>query len=295
VQNLVRKRKKADFLMLYGASALPKLYQRSPAWHFAAAFIVVGILHGLALHAMWMPAEPVSEPSLPLRMVARTLQIPAPARPPAAPLERAATPPPAPIAPVEIAPAEIKAAPVKAAPVKAAPVKIAPAPRVTPLVPPKPVSKPEKPVVKPAVKPVVPPKAIPTKMPTRVESRDQKPPVSVTPSADPATAPLPREVKKAEPPVVEVAAQYGAAYLQNPAPDYPILSRRRREQGTVQLQVWVTTGGRAEKVEVVKSSGFERLDAAALATVKQWRFIPARRGEVAVASSVFVPIVFALN
>lgn len=269
--------------MLYGASALPKRYQRSPAWHFAAAFIVVGIMHGLALHALWMPAEPVSEPSFPLRMVARTLQLPAPARPPAASPERVATPPPAPIAPVEIAPIE------------APPVEMTPAPRVTPVVPPKPVFKPEKPVVKPAVKPVVPPKAIPTKMPTRVESRDQKTPVSVTPSTDPATAPLPREVKKVEPPVVEVAAQYGAAYLQNPAPAYPMLSRRRREQGTVQLQVWVTIGGRAEKVEVVKSSGFERLDAAALATVKQWRFIPARRGEVAVASSVFVPIVFALN
>lgn len=272
--------------MLYGASALPKRYQRSPAWHFAAAFIVVAIMHGLALYALWKPAEPVSESSFPLRMVARTLQLPA--RPPAASPERVATPPPAPIAPVENAPIEI-------APIEAPPVEMTPAPRVTPVVPPKPVSKPEKPVVKPAVKPVVPPKAIPTKMPTRVESRDQKAPVSVTPSTDPATAPLPREVQKAEPPVVEVAAQYGAAYLQNPAPAYPMLSRRRREQGTVQLQVWVTTGGRAEKVEVVKSSGFERLDAAALATVKQWRFIPARRGEVAVASSVFVPIVFVLN
>lgn len=265
--------------MSYGATAMPQMYRPSPVWHYAAAFIVVCIMHGVALHALWTSTEPEREPLIPLRMLARTLQLPAPVPLPAAPLARPAVPPPLPARPVE------------------------PPPKPAPVVVPKPAPKPEQPVVKPLAKPIIrpiekpiaPPKASPTKMPTPVENRVQKPPVSDTPAAVPAPAMSPRESKVVAPPVVEVAAQYGAAYLQNPAPDYPMLSRRRREQGTVQLQVWVTSGGRAEKVEVVKSSGFERLDAVALATVKQWRFVPARRGEVPVASSVRVPIVFALN
>jgi periplasmic protein TonB len=46
---------------------------------------------------------------------------------------------------------------------------------------------------------------------------------------------------------------------------------------------------------VEKSSGHEMLDDCAVEAVRKWKFIPARRGETAVASSVLVPISFSLN
>lgn len=92
-----------------------------------------------------------------------------------------------------------------------------------------------------------------------------------------------------------IAVRYDADYLNNPAPLYPILSRRRGEQGKVLLLVQVSAQGLAERVEINQSSGHLRLDSAALEAVKRWRFVPARRGDEAVAASVVVPIVFRLG
>jgi protein TonB len=93
----------------------------------------------------------------------------------------------------------------------------------------------------------------------------------------------------------QTAPQYSAAYLNNPRPDYPIMSRRLGEEGKVVLSVFVGTNGRPEKVELKSSSGFDRLDQAARDAVSQWQFIPARRGDEPVAAWVFVPVPFRLN
>lgn len=90
-------------------------------------------------------------------------------------------------------------------------------------------------------------------------------------------------------------ALFDAAYLNNPAPVYPALSRRLGEQGTVLLDVYVDENGKAQNVAVKKSSGFEMLDNAALETVKKWRFSAAKQGEKLVASSVQVPVKFVLE
>jgi protein TonB len=57
----------------------------------------------------------------------------------------------------------------------------------------------------------------------------------------------------------------------------------------------VREDGRCGEVEVRQSSGYDLLDASALQTVKNWRFVPASRGGVAVDSWVEVPIVFRLR
>jgi protein TonB len=88
---------------------------------------------------------------------------------------------------------------------------------------------------------------------------------------------------------------FNAAYLNNPAPDYPPISRRLGEQGLVLLQVQVTADGAAGSVELQTGSGSTRLDQAALEAVKKWRFIPAKRGEQLVSASVVVPIRFSLE
>ncbi len=58
----------------------------------------------------------------------------------------------------------------------------------------------------------------------------------------------------------------------------------------------VGADGSAERVEIVRSSGFDALDRAALETVRtRWRFVAARRAGVRVSSWVVVPIRFALQ
>ena len=84
-------------------------------------------------------------------------------------------------------------------------------------------------------------------------------------------------------------------YLRNPPPKYPAESRKLREQGVVLLKVSVTSEGRAGDVQLQRSSGFARLDQAALNAVRHWEFSPARVGLTAVASAVEVPVRFGLN
>jgi protein TonB len=61
------------------------------------------------------------------------------------------------------------------------------------------------------------------------------------------------------------------------------------------LRVLVNAKGTPDKVELKSSSGSNRLDDAALETVKHWRFIPARQGDQPVAAWVLIPITFSLK
>lgn len=67
------------------------------------------------------------------------------------------------------------------------------------------------------------------------------------------------------------------------------------EQGRVVLRVLVSSDGHAERVELRTSSGSPRLDDVALATVRRWKFVPARQGDQAVPAWVLVPISFTLH
>lgn len=124
------------------------------------------------------------------------------------------------------------------------------------------------------------------------------PPADSTPDGRPhesaareAAAPSPRPT----PPTPGSPPRFDADYLSNPAPDYPAASRQLREQGSVQLRVFVTADGRAGEVRVHQGSGFERLDQAAIDAVRRWRFVPARQGDGPVAAWVIVPINFTLR
>jgi protein TonB len=128
---------------------------------------------------------------------------------------------------------------------------------------------------------------------------DAAPVPAPEPKAVEAPAVLPAPAALAAAPVASAVAvippRFDAAYLDNPVPAYPSLSRRMREQGRVVLRVLVTPAGSPERVELRASSGSVRLDGAALDTVKRWRFVPARQGADAVAAWVLVPISFALE
>lgn len=103
------------------------------------------------------------------------------------------------------------------------------------------------------------------------------------------------EPAPAAPAPAQTAPRFDADYLSNPAPAYPPISRRMREEGLVLLRVRVTPAGDTAQVLIERSSGWPRLDEAAIGAVSRWRFVPARRGAAAVEGWVIVPVEFSLR
>ena len=155
--------------------------------------------------------------------------------------------------------------------------------------------------------PQTPPRPKPQKKPSPPQEKPQ-PILETTTASTPAADNAPRvaaEAAKSAP--AQAAAGHGtmdsawsqarfdADYLHNPPPPYPPLSRRTGEEGKVILRVHVSAAGAAEHVEIRTSSGSARLDESAQRTVRQWKFVPAKRGGVPVESWVLVPIHFRLE
>lgn len=174
-----------------------------------------------------------------------------------------------------------------------------PEPEIVPIIePPEP-----KPVVenKPKPKKVV-EKILPIEKPVErlVEATTEPPKVEeiTKPEAAPILAAEPAKAPPKAEPVVEEKIElprFGVAYLNNPTPDYPALSVRKGEEGRVLMRVLVSADGAAEDVKIEKSSGFDRLDNAAVAAVKKWRFIPAKKNNQPMSAYVRVPMPFILE
>ena len=103
------------------------------------------------------------------------------------------------------------------------------------------------------------------------------------------------QVKAATASAEVVQPRFDADYLNNPKPGYPMMSKRLGEEGQVLLRVLVSSQGSAEQVQLVRSSGFSRLDEAAAEAVARWRFVPAKVGSVATTAWVQVPVSFQLR
>ena len=114
-------------------------------------------------------------------------------------------------------------------------------------------------------------------------------PVAATVAAGPLSVPSPQG-----PPAVQLPSS-DADYLQNPPPPYPAISRRLNEQGKTTVRVLIGADGQPQRAETAKSSGFTRLDEAAVTTVMRWRFVPGKRGGVAEAMWFNVPINWVLE
>lgn len=162
------------------------------------------------------------------------------------------------------------------------------------LPPPKLVSKPVRPSqprVKARPTPMAEPKLADLPAPPPEPRMIEPPPVSAEPAP-------PVESQPAAPPVADLPvtpAMFDADYLHNPEPQYPRAAKRLGVQGTVVIRVTVTAKGTAEKLVIVSSSGSPLLDDAALAAVQRWTFVPAHRGNEAIAAMVDVPIRFTLQ
>jgi periplasmic protein TonB len=185
--------------------------------------------------------------------------------------------------------------PARSALAAAAPIMVSllTAPRAEPkpeppveIPPPKP-----KPVVKPK-----PPEPVVIAAPTPAPAVMSAPPLPPEPPAPQVEAPPPPPAPVAAAPAEPVTPPiFNADYLDNPKPVYPLASRRSGQQGRVILRVLVGVNGTAEEVEIRHSCGHVRLDEAARDTVRNWRFVPAKRGSQPVAAWVLIPISFGLD
>jgi len=116
---------------------------------------------------------------------------------------------------------------------------------------------------------------------------------SPQPDAESKRAPAPpREVPERD---TRRGVDTGVQIRDLPAPEYPRLSRRLGEEGTVLLSVEVLASGKAGRVEVLEASRYPRLNEAAIAAARRARFRPATRGGRAVAGNVRLPFRFVLE
>ena len=82
----------------------------------------------------------------------------------------------------------------------------------------------------------------------------------------------------------------------NSRPDYPPTSRRLGEEGSLILTLYVKEDGKVGEAKVQESSGFPKLDEAAVReAVRRWRFIPATLEGKAVAAWHQVKVTFRLT
>ena len=95
------------------------------------------------------------------------------------------------------------------------------------------------------------------------------------------------QVQMAAPPMVEEIE-----YVRAPTPRYPPESQRSRERGTVLLRVLVDALGRPAQIQVERSSGYSRLDAAARMAVEKALFRPHEVNGIAQPAQVLIPIEF---
>lgn len=181
-----------------------------------------------------------------------------------------------------------------------------PPPVVKPVEPPPPVTKTPPPVTKspppqqpvltppPSPPPVAPAAAAPEPAPVLASPATPTAPATVVNTPAPAPAPAPAPPAAAAPAKVELPNSK-ADYLHNPPPDYPRMSVRLGEQGQVIVKVLIGADGVPQKAEVQTSSGFERLDKAALDAAMRWRYVPGKRGGVAETMWYLLPMTFNLK
>jgi len=150
----------------------------------------------------------------------------------------------------------------------------------------KPVKRP-KPKSVPAVETKIPDKVVEKVPETPEPIQDIEEIVEDTPQTQPEHTVVEGEMV---PPHIDDAVR-----MNNLSPRYPRLSKRLREEGLVILDLWVLADGSVADINVKTSSGYPRLDNAALEAVKMWRYKPATQSGEAIAFRYEQPVEFAMK
>jgi protein TonB len=147
---------------------------------------------------------------------------------------------------------------------------------------------------KPEVRPIAPPRfehthlVVDTPVVHPDEMRVPPPAVVEYVSPTPAAPTLPL------PPVV-LAGELSVSCPERSPPDYPSLSMRLNEQGRIVLRVELDADGKITGVSIKTSSGFLRLDDAAMNAVKTWHCKPALRDGIPTPAIALQPFDFILE
>jgi protein TonB len=143
----------------------------------------------------------------------------------------------------------------------------------------------ETPLPKPEEKPQPPPPPKPEM--TIPEPKPEPPP----PVPKPVVIPPPQP----KPPTEEYVPVTQPTFAIQATHVYPPEAARRRQQGVVVLMLYINGSGTLDKVEIVKSSGFPLLDAAAIKEMKQSRFEPAMDGAIPIRSRAQASVTYRLE
>ena len=122
------------------------------------------------------------------------------------------------------------------------------------------------------------------------------PTAPTAPAPEPA-APAPMAAPAQGKPTMALTAPKNVSHLdcRIAQPDYPMLSRRRGESGTAYVHFVVGLTGRIEDIELKRSSGFGRLDDAALAAMHESSCKPYLENGEPVRAAYTQPFAFSLQ
>lgn len=148
----------------------------------------------------------------------------------------------------------------------------------------------KKPVPRPTPKPIIKHEPSPKAISEPTPPTPPQPPVEAAPPSPPAPAVPAAPAPPATPKIIS-----GVAYINAPHPVYPPLDARMGNEGTVTLRVLINEKGRAEKVNVQKSSGSLRMDDAARDAVMRALFKPYIEDGKAISVYAIIPINFNLS
>lgn len=232
-------------------------------WALSGLVVGAHLLAGLAiLHAATEVEVPVEQAPIIVNLLNEPRTESVPERPPV-------TEPPKPRPPqsVPVPPASVREAPKVAASTRTARPQDMQVPIAAPEPQPAPALTPQPAPAQPAV------------------AEAAAPAKSVAPSSEVAPVPSTPKVLKSS----------SVCYLVRPVPVYPIASQELGEEGTVMVKVLIDQQGKAKEVSVEKSSGYPRLDRAAVAAEKTARYRPYMEGGVALMALVTHPTTFTLN
>ena len=169
-----------------------------------------------------------------------------------------------------------------------------------PVTPPKALPEPAPVKLQPAKKPVVKPKQeqLAAKSPVPTEKKQAEPapeppkPAEQVKESVPAPAATPKPASTAP---VTLSSELAVSCPKLTPPEYPAISRRMGEEGKLILRVELDENGHIDNAKVLNSSGYERLDAAALSAVKSWQCNPSLRDGQPVRAVALQPFNFVLQ